>query len=54
MLAYELVVNKAYQIAKRNLSNLVTFSGGPYINTYQYGYIFKNRTNSSFSANATA
>lgn len=32
---------------------MITFSGGPYIKTYRYGYIFKNKTNSSYLDNAT-
>lgn len=53
MLSYEVTVNKAYQLAKRNGTNLILFSGGPYIKTYQYGYIWRNQSNSSYSANAS-
>ncbi len=53
MLSYEVTVNKAYQLAKRNGTNLITFSGGPYIKTYRYAYIWKNSSNSSYAANAT-
>ena len=53
MLAYEVVVNKAYQIAKRNKTNLITYTGGPHIKTYRYAYIWKNISNSSFATNAT-
>lgn len=53
MLAYEIVVNTAYQKAKRNKTNLITYSGGPYIKTYRYAYIWKNISNSSYAANAS-
>jgi hypothetical protein len=53
MLNYEIVVNKAYQLAKMNGTNLITYSGGPYIKTYRYAYIWKNSSNSSYAANAT-
>lgn len=53
MLSAELFYNRAYQISRRNGTHLVGFSGGPYIKTYQYGYIWKNSSNSSYSANAT-
>lgn len=53
MLNYEVTVNKAYQIAKMNGTNLITFSGGPHLKTPRYAYIWKNLTNSSYAANAT-
>ena len=53
MLSYEVTVNKAYQLAKMNGTNLITFSGGPYLKTYRYAYIWRNQSNSSFAANAT-
>ena len=53
MLSYEVTVNKAYQLAKMNGTNLITFSGGPYIKTPRYAYIWRNQSNSSFAANAT-
>lgn len=40
-------------MAKRNGTSLITFSGGPYIKTYQYAYIWKNKTSNVYSDNAT-
>lgn len=53
MLKYETTLNKAYQLAKRNGTNLITFSGGPYLKATRYGYIWMNKTNTSYAANAT-
>ena len=53
MLQYETTLNNAYQIAKRNGTNLVTFSGGPYLKTPRYSYIWRNKTNSSYAVNAS-
>lgn len=50
MLQYETTLNKAFQLATRNGTNLVTFSGGPYIKTQRYAYIWRNKTNSSLYA----
>jgi hypothetical protein len=40
-------------LAVANGTNLVTFSGGPYIKTPQFGYSWMNKTNSSYADNAT-
>lgn len=53
MFTYEVNANKAFQIARANNTHLITFSGGPYIKTYRYAYIWKNQTNSSYADNAT-
>ena len=53
MLKYETTLNKAYQLAKRNETHLITFSGGPYLKATRYGYIWMNKTNTSYAANAT-
>lgn len=54
MLSYEVILNRAYQLAKRNGTNLITFSGGPYIKTPRYGFIWRNKTDTAtFAANAT-
>lgn len=53
MLSTEVNINKAFQMAKRNGTNLITFSGGPYLKTYQYDYIWKNKTSAVYADNAT-
>jgi hypothetical protein len=52
MLQNETTVNKAYQLAKRNGTELITVSGGPYIKTKRYDYIWKNKSNSSYQEQA--
>jgi len=54
MLAYELTLNKAYQLAKKNGSDLVLFSGGPNLKTMQFGWIWKNKTNTNDTIKALA
>lgn len=53
MLSFEVVVNKAFQLAKRNGTNLISITGGPHIKTYRYQYIWKNQSNSSYATNAS-
>lgn len=53
MLEYEVNINKAFQMAKRNGTSLITYSSGPYIKTYRYGYIWKNKTSNVYATNAT-
>lgn len=54
MLQYETTLNKAYQLSARNGTNLITFSGGPYLKTPKYAYIWSNKTNSTlYAANAS-
>ena len=54
MLSYEITLNRAYQISRSNGTNLITFSGGPYIKTPQYAYIWRNKSDSvTYRANAT-
>lgn len=36
-----------------NGTDLVTFSGGPYIKTPRFAYLWMNKTNSTYAANAT-
>lgn len=44
----ETKINQAYQLAKRNGTELITISGGPYIKTKRYDYIWKSKSNSSY------
>ena len=54
MLNYEVTLNRAYQLAKRNGTNLITFSGGPYIKTPRYAYIWRNKSDpTTYGGNAT-
>jgi hypothetical protein len=49
-----ITIGRAYQLAKMNNTNLVTFTGGPYIKTPQYGWAFQygnNKGSSQYLAN---
>lgn len=53
MFTNEVSINKAFQQSKRNGTHLITYSSGPYLKTYQYGYIWKNKTSTVYADNAT-
>jgi len=40
-LAFEITVNRAYQLAALNKTSLICWSGGPYLKTPQYGWVFQ-------------
>lgn len=46
-LSYETTVNTAYQLAKMNGTDLVMFSGGPYLKTPWYGWNWQYSRNTS-------
>jgi hypothetical protein len=46
-LTYETTVNTAYQLSKRNGTDFVMYSGGPYLKTPRYGWNWKYSQNTS-------
>jgi hypothetical protein len=44
-LTFEVTINRVYQLAVRNGTSMVCWSGGPYLKTAQYAWSFQNLRN---------